>query len=271
MHDERQTDMRDNKVKSAIRSGGTAFGVALTVTDPLVAEMIGGAGLDFVMVDTEHAPVNSETLQNQLIALRTAPGTNLVRVPHCDPVAIGLALDLGAEGVVIPGVVDGASCAAAVATTRYPPAGVRGFGPRRAARLEGGRSSYIARADEEILTVVMVESPVAVGNIDEILATPGLDLIMVGPADLAVAMGHLSQLKHPDVDAAIETVAAACARHKVPFGIFAAAEPDARRWTERGAAFVVIGADLQFLDQGLVRVSSLAADLRPRPASPVPA
>jgi 2-keto-3-deoxy-L-rhamnonate aldolase RhmA len=101
-----------------------------------------------------------------------------------------------------------------------------------------------------------------VAGIDGILKTPGLDAIMVGPADLAVSMGHLNDLGHPDVRVAIGAVRDACERQSVPFGIFAATEQAAREWSAAGARFMIIGADTQFLDQGIARSRTLAQNLK---------
>src|ERR1700761_2227018 len=193
--------MRDNRTKRIMLSGGLALGVSVTVPDPFVTEVVGGAGFDFVLIDAEHSPIAIDQLQMMLIALRSSQSTVLVRPAANDPTLVKQILDLGAEGLVVPEVDDAASCAVAVAAARYPPAGRRGFGPRRAARLEGGRPAYLARADEEVAVLVMVESADAVAGIDALLQTPGLDGIMVGPADLAVSMGHLDDLNHPDVGA----------------------------------------------------------------------
>ena len=254
--------MRDNKTKRIMRSGGLALGVSATVPDPFVAEVVGGAGFDFVLIDAEHSPIAIDQLQVMLIALRSSESTVLVRPAANDPTLIKQILDLGAEGLVVPEVDDAASCAAAVAAARYPPLGRRGFGPRRAARLGGGRPAYLARADEEVAVLVMIESAAAVASIDAILKTPGLDGIMVGPADLAVSLGHLNDLSHPDVRAAIVGVHDACHRHSVPFGIFAATEQAAREWSAAGAGFMTVGADTQFLDQGIAKSRALAQSLR---------
>lgn len=254
--------MRDNRTKRIMASGGLALGVSLTIADPFVAEVVGGGGFDFVLIDAEHSPIGIDQLQMMLIALRSSAATVLVRPAANDPAQIKQILDLGAEGVVVPEVGDAAACAAAVAAARYPPRGIRGFGPRRAARLDGGRAAYLARADEEIAVLAMIESAAAVAGIDAILETPGLDGIMVGPADLAVTMGHLSELGHPDVRTAITAVRDACQRHSVPFGIFAGAEKAAREWAAAGARFMTIGADTQFLDQGIARSLTLAESLK---------
>ena len=253
--------MRDNRMKGIMLAGGLALGVSITIADPFVAEVIGDAGFDFVLIDTEHSPITVDQLQMLLIALRASASTVLVRPAANHATLIKQILDLGAEGVVVPEVDDAASCAAAVAATRYPPLGRRGFGPRRAARLEGGRPAYIARANDEVAVLVMVESAAAVANIDAVLQTPGLDGIMVGPADLAVSMGHLDDLNHPDIRARIADLRAACQRNSVSFGIFAATEQAARLWAAEGAAFMTIGADTQFLDQGIAKSRALAESL----------
>src|ERR1700722_17551712 len=126
-------------------AGGLALGVSITIADPFVAEVIGGAGFDFVLIDTEHSPITLDQLQMLLIALRTSESTVFVRPAANDPTLIKQILDLGAEGVVVPEVSDAAGCAGAVAAARYPPLGRRGFGPRRDARPEGGRAAHLDR------------------------------------------------------------------------------------------------------------------------------
>ncbi len=254
--------MRENRTKRIMSSGGLALGVSLTVADPFVAEVVGAAGFDFVLIDAEHAPIAIDQLQMMLIALRASESTVLVRPAANDPAQIKQILDLGAEGLVVPEVDDAAAAAAAVAAARYPPLGRRGFGPRRAARLDGGRAAYLARADKEVAVLVMIESAAAVADIDAILKTPGLDGIMVGPADLAVTLGHLRELGHPEVRAAVTAVRDACERQSVPFGIFTATEQAAREWSAAGARFMTIGADTQFLDQGIARSRTLAQSLK---------
>jgi 2-keto-3-deoxy-L-rhamnonate aldolase RhmA len=215
-----------------------------------------------VLIDGEPSPIAIDQLQVMLIALRSSESTVLVRPAANDPAQIKQILDLGAEGLVVPEVDDAASAAAAVAAARYPPLGRRGFGPRRAARLDGGRTAYLARADDEVAVLVMIESAAAVADIDAILKTPGLDGIMVGPADLAVTMGHLHELGHPDVRASITAVRDACQRQSVPFGIFAGTEQAAREWSAAGARFMTIGADTQFLDQGIAKSRALGQSLK---------
>src|ERR1700730_10672634 len=119
--------MRDNRTKRIMSSGGLALGVSLTIADPFVAEVVGGAGFDFVLIDAEHSPIAIDQLQVMLIALRSSASTVLVRPAANDPPQIKQILDLGAEGLVVPEVDDAAAAAAAVAAARYPPLGRRGF------------------------------------------------------------------------------------------------------------------------------------------------
>jgi 2-keto-3-deoxy-L-rhamnonate aldolase RhmA len=253
--------MRDNRVKRLIGSGSPALGLSMTITDPFVAEVVGAAGFDFLLIDTEHGPIAIDQLQSMLIALRGSASTVLVRPVANDHVMIKRILDLGAEGIVVPEVSTRDECVAAIRAAKYPPEGIRGFGPRRASRLEGGRQAYLARANDEIAVFVMIEHQDALASLDEILTTPGLDGIVVGPADLAVSMGHILEPGHADVEKAIEQIFEACGRYGCPFGIYAAAEASARKWVGRGARLVTVGSDIQFVDQGLARARDLVTSL----------
>ncbi|OLT23107.1 hypothetical protein BJF78_06895 [Pseudonocardia sp. CNS-139] len=254
--------MRDNKIKRSLTGGGPPlFGVSLTITDPFVAEVVGAADFDFVLIDTEHSPITVNQLQTMLIALRSGGSTVIVRSAANDPTLIKQILDLGAEGIVVPGIASPAEAAAAVAAAKYPPEGMRGFGPRRAARLDGGRAAYIDRADDEIAVLAMIESRDAVTALDDILATEGLDGILVGPADLAVSLGHLRDQDNAETEEAIEQIFATCQRHAFPFGIFAGTEPSARKWSGRGARVLAIASDMQFVDAGIARTRALASEL----------
>ena len=245
-----------------MRAGGLALGVSITIADPFVAEVIGAAGFDFVLIDTEHAPIAVDQLQMLLIALRMSASTVFVRPAANDATLIKQILDLGAEGVVVPEVDDAASCAAAVAATRYPPLGRRGFGPRRAVRLEGGRPVYIARADDEVAALVMIESEGAVANIDDLLQTPGLDGSYGRAGGPGRHHGPSGRLQPPGYPGQDRRRACRVPAASVPFGIFAATEQAARLWAAEGAGFMTIGADTQFLDQGIAKSRALAEILR---------
>jgi 2-keto-3-deoxy-L-rhamnonate aldolase RhmA len=249
----------------ALGRGEAAFGVTLTIADPFIAEVMAAQAFDFLMIDTEHSPMSSYQLQNQLIALRTSQAAILVRVPEHDENAVMQALDLGAGGVVIPHVETGDECAAAVRAALYPPRGTRGVGPRRAARLTN-RDRYFRRANDDTFIGVMLESGPAVENIDDILAVPGLGGVIIGTEDLAASLGHLNDMRHDDVAKAIEQISQRCAAAGVPFGRYAPSADAAERLIASGARLITVGSDLLFLEQGMRSAADRVLPARQRHA-----
>jgi 2-keto-3-deoxy-L-rhamnonate aldolase RhmA len=254
--------MRDNNMKRIIRSGRPAIGSTVTIPDPFVAEVMGGAGMDFLIIETEHSPMSATLLQTILIALRASESTIVVRVPGQGDTEIKQALDIGAEAIIVPGVSTRDECERVVASARYGPEGARGFGPRRASRLYGERADYIARANDEILVLPMIETAEALENLDDILSTPGVDGIMVGPFDLAVSLGYRLDPGNEAVDSAIEQILDGCVRHDIPFGMFTATKAVALKWVERGARIVTLGSDLSYVDAGIKRTREEAEPIR---------
>jgi 2-keto-3-deoxy-L-rhamnonate aldolase RhmA len=174
----------------------------------------------------------------------------LVRVAWNDPVLIKLALDIGARGVIIPWVNNGEEARRAVRACRYPPLGIRGVGPRRAARYGLGSSDYLAQANDEILTIVQIETEAAAANIDEILSIEGVDVFFIGPADLSASMGHLGQWNVPPVLETIDRLLEAGRRTGTPAGIFAMGTAHARECLDKGFQFVALGTAAGFMTQG---------------------
>jgi len=245
--------MRENRVKQLLKAGKPAIGSIVSLPDMFVAEVMAGIGFDFLLIDTEHAPVTINELQTLLIALRGTESTIIVRAAWNDLVMVKQILDVGAEGVIIPWVNTPEEARRAVAAARYPPVGVRGVGPRRAGRLSSSPAEYIRKANDEILLIGQIETATAVENLDGILSTPGLDAIMVGPADLAASMGHLHDLNNPAVDAMIGRILQKCQEHKVPFGMFTGTLERARQWVSQGGLIATVGGDLAFVVNGATR------------------
>jgi len=253
--------MRQNTMKRKLRDGQAVIGSVITVPEPFIVEMMGTAGFDFLLVDTEHCPFSIYQLQNVLIALRGSASPVIVRAKWNDPVDVKQILDVGADGVILPWISSRSECEAAVAAAKYPPEGLRGFGPRRAARIGGGLQEYARRANEEVLVLVQIERAEAIERLDEILTTPGLDGIMIGPADLAASMGYLQDMENPAVEAAIQRVLDACLRHGVPFGMFTATVERARKWIGRGGKIATLGGDVWFVDAGIAAAKTEIAAL----------
>jgi 2-keto-3-deoxy-L-rhamnonate aldolase RhmA len=253
--------VRDNPLLKRLREGLPSVASFITIPDPFTAEVMGVAGVDVVVIDTEHSAMSEAQLHGVLTALYPTEAAVIVRVADNDPALIGQALDLGAEGVLVPGVRSRADCEIAVRSCLYAPKGIRGFGPRRASRLHGGRADYLARANDEIAVIAMIEHVDALDHLDEIVTTENLSAVFVGTADLAVSMGYLHDLANPAVAQAVTRIAQSCITHQIPFGVFTGNEEAAAGWVARGARIVTMGSDLQYLDAGIARTRQARAAL----------
>ena len=167
----------------------------MSADSPYLAEMQSYCGYDAVTVDLQHGMFGPGRAVTLLQAVSAGPATPLARCPSHDPATIGKLLDAGAYGIICPAVDDAAQAAAFVRACRYPPTGTRSFGPSRG--LLYGGPDYLALADETILTLAMVESAESLSNLEEILDTPGLDGIYVGPNDLALSLGEVPAQAQP--------------------------------------------------------------------------
>lgn len=240
-----------NRFKQALREGKPQIGLWASIPSNYTAEIIAGAGFDWVLLDTEHTPADIETVLSQLQAVAAYPTTTpVVRVPWNDMVTIKRYLDTGVQTLLIPQVTTVHEAKDAVRFARYPTAGLRGVaGSTRATRF-GRIKNYFRNADAEICVLLQLESEEALKNLEAIAAVEGVDGIFIGPADLHASLGQLGELSHvtvmPVIDDAIVRIAKA---GKAP-GILTASEEHARRWLKLGATFVAVGADVGLLARG---------------------
>ena len=253
-----------NTIRRRWSAGEPAFGAWCTIPSSLAAEIMGQLGFDWVCVDLQHGLAGLESAAPMLQAITAAGPVPLVRVPANEPWLIMRALDLGASGVVIPLVGTAEEAARAAAACRYPPDGVRSWGPVRTSPALGGDSG---ERNERVLCLVMVETRDGVENLDAICAVPGVDGVYVGPRDLALSHG-LSP--GPELDGLIEHIAATCRLHGVPPGIHARSGESARAYAEAGFLFASVATDRELLAR--VSRAELAAALgrepAPEPVSP---
>lgn len=226
---------------------GPVVGTFQVIGHPAVTELLAIGGAEVIVIDSEHAALDATTIEGLVRAGDVHRARLLVRVPAMEPY-LSIGLDMGVAGVVIPHVQDGAQAREIVRATRFPPLGERGIGPARAAMFGLDMAAYLASADNELVVVAMVETRRGVENVDEIVSVPGIDVIFIGPTDLAASLGTaFGSEQHLD---AIETViAAALAAGKV-VGIHCADAADARRWADRGVRFLLIGTDSALLATG---------------------
>jgi len=236
--------LRENRLKQALEQKRLALGILCSVPSPLMVEMLGHAGYDFVVLDAEHVSVNPETLENMIRAAELSGTTPLVRVGSLAADGILRALDAGAMGVVAPRVRSREDAQALVRAARYAPLGTRG--------ITGGRTTgfgsiplpeYLKRANEQILTVAMIEDREALEVLDEIVSVEGLDMVLEGAIDLSQSLGIPAQVDHPRLQEAIASIAAACRRHGVPFCAIPRLPGQVEDWARAGAAAMLLGDD----------------------------
>ncbi len=199
-----------------LREGQLAIGTELAISHPDVAEAIGRLGYDWIMIDTEHAPLDPGTVQVLLQAMGTSKSVPIARVTWNNMVLVKRLLDVGLYGIIVPWVNTKEEAIYAVRSMRYPPHGVRGFGPRRAGMLD---PDYVKTADKELFLGVQIETQKAVDNIDEILSVEGVDAALVGPADLSLSMGMLGKFDDSRFVAALNKVIDSCNAHGVTPGM----------------------------------------------------
>jgi 4-hydroxy-2-oxoheptanedioate aldolase len=184
--------MIKNKIKELWKEGQPVINGWLSTSSPFVAEIMAAQGYDALTIDCQHGFVSYESATGMLQAMRASGVVPMVRVPWLDPGDIMKALDAGAYGIICPMINNRAEAERFVSYMRYPPYGVRSFGPTRVLFAAG--ADYGQHADTEVLTFAMIETAEAMKNLDEIVTTPGLDGVYIGPADLALG---LSGRKYP--------------------------------------------------------------------------
>lgn len=237
-------DLPANAFKAALKRGELQIGLWSSLCSPIVSEIIGQSGFDWILVDTEHSPNEPPDVLAQLQALKGGTATPIVRPAWNDPVLLKRLLDIGVQAVLVPFVQNAEEARKAVAACRYPPAGIRGITTSGRGSLYGRVPDYLKRADGEICVLVQVETGEALSRIEEIAAVDGVHGVFIGPADLSASLGHIGNPGHPEVQAAIQDAVKRLTAIGKPAGILTPSEPDARRYIEWGYRFVAVGSDL---------------------------
>ena len=248
-------DLPANTFKRAIKAGRQQIGLWSSLSSHLSVEVLAGSGFDWVLLDTEHAPNDLPMVLSQLQATSEGKAHPIVRPPWNDAVVIKRYLDAGVQSFLIPYVQNEEEARRAVAATRYPPRGIRGFASASRASRYGRIKDYYARCEEEICVLVQAETRQALGHLEAIAGVDGVDGVFVGPGDLSADMGYLGQPGHPDVVAVIDdAIARIKARGKAP-GILTGDEKLARHFIEQGCLFTAVGSDVGLLTQSSERLA----------------
>ncbi|MEO7651833.1 MAG: aldolase/citrate lyase family protein [Bryobacteraceae bacterium] len=253
--------MHKNLVKHALAEGklqlGTGFG---QLRSPEIAKIFAAAGFHWAFIDTEHGGFDVETVQDicrVAVMVGLAP---IVRVADLQYSLIARALDCGAQGVIFPRVESPELLEQAVSWTKFPPVGIRGYGisPVNLDYQPQSFQDVIAHMNANTLVVMQIETQRALDAREELLSIPGIDAVMIGPADLSISLGVPGEFQHPKMIAAMEAVRDTCDRRGIAPGTQTRAAPQAKFWKERGMRFLGCSNDTSMLYD---RAAELAKDI----------
>jgi len=249
-------------LRPRLRSGEPCVGTFSLIPSPEVIEIIALAGFDFVIIDMEHGVYDLGGARAALTAAAAHGLRAIVRVPLLEPAVIGAALDIGADAVLVPHVSCGDDALRAVRAARFAPEGARGANPYVRGTGYGSVSDWHAQANARIAVMVMIEGLEGIAAAPEILRTPGLDAVFLGPVDLSQAMGLPGQPGHPRVIAALESVAREAVAHGIATAVFAPDPDTARRWLKHDVRMVACGVDTNLIRSALTRtVTDIRGDV----------
>ncbi len=240
-----------NGMREKLRAGEIVLGAGITLTDPTVTEAL-APFVDFVWIDLEHNATTTESMLAHLIAARAGGTASIVRIPSNDVGWVKRVLDSGAEGIILPRAYTAQEVREFVSACRYPPLGTRGFGPRRPmqyGRLE--QQEYLRQANRDLFVAVQVETVELLAELDDVLKLEGLDSLVLGPQDLSGSMGRLGETTHPEVIAAMNTVATWARAAGKFIGSGLGANPEfARVLIDCGVQWLQAGNDFEYMVAG---------------------
>lgn len=236
-----------NAFKQALSRHERQVGFWCCMASPVSAEILAGAGFDWVVIDGEHAPNDITTLLPQLQAMRGGTAEPVFRVPWNEPVIIKRALDVGARSLLIPFVQNADEARKAVAATRYPPLGIRGVAGAHRGSDYGRIQDYHRNAHLDTCVLLQIETKIALKEIEAVAAVEGVDGIFIGPSDLAAAFGHLGNPKDSEVQAAIAEAARRIRAKGISAGTLTGSADDVEALFEMGYNFVAVGSDIGVL------------------------
>ncbi|MEX2235308.1 MAG: aldolase/citrate lyase family protein [Cyclobacteriaceae bacterium] len=238
-------------LKQRILSGETVHGCWINLGSVVSAEIIGRAGFDWVLIDLEHGAGNDVIMYQQLQVLENTPSTTLVRTDELARNKVQRILDAGATGIMFPQFQKPEEADLAVRMMYYPPRGIRGMAKSvRAMRFGANSQEYIANVEKNLICIIQIETIPAVKEIDAIAATPGVEVLFVGPSDLTLAFGILGQINHPHYQQAIREVASAAKKHNKCPGVLLQDISEYEMYHELGYRFFACGADGSFVSRG---------------------
>jgi len=240
-------------LKEKIARGEKVFGTWLSVTDPAVTRMFTQLGFDFLLLDMEHSVINQHDLQTMLLMFSDTPVCPIVRVPWHEPNWSKWALDAGAEGILFPNVTSAELAKKLVAQCKYPPQGERGYFPKIASNFMLDVKEYMNGINDRTVVWMQIESVQGLEKMEEIMRVPGLDAVLIGPADLSFSLGVGNQYEDPLFDRALEQIFRKAKEANIPvaYHMYDTAEKALSKGKE--AAIFSFGFDILFAQAGALQ------------------
>jgi 2-keto-3-deoxy-L-rhamnonate aldolase RhmA len=258
-----------NPVKQALKEGRPVIGVTITTTSPDVAATLASSGFDFLWIEMEHSPLTLETVRSMILATRGMKAMPFTRVPVNEPWMAKRVLDAGSLGVMFPFTSTRELAEQAVKACKYPPLGIRGFGPSLAApRWDFVGQNYPHFANENVMVIPIVEQKQAVDNIEAIASVPGIDVLFIGASDLSYSLGVGGQRDHPLVSEAIAKILAAGKKYNVPVGYPSGNPDEISKLIAEGFRFFQTSTDLGLMKNAAAELLGKVAGQKSTPKKP---
>jgi len=246
----------ENDFKRRLVAGEQQVGVFTAIADASLVEVLAGWGFDWVLIDTEHTPVDVAGVADRLRVLDGTRTEAIVRPAWNDPVLVKRLLDVGARTLLFPAVGTAEAAELAVRSTRYPPEGIRGVSSQTRAAGYGRNPGYLNGAAEQLCVIVQVETAEGLSNLDAVATAAGVDAVFIGPSDLSAALGHLGDPGHPDVRRAVDGAFARLAELGMPSGYMTTRLDDAKARLEQGVNFVGVATDTSIVNLGMASLEA---------------
>ncbi|WP_147198662.1 aldolase/citrate lyase family protein [Pantoea sp. CCBC3-3-1] len=250
----------ENHFKTTLTHQHRTIGCWGSSSSPIVTELVGLCGFDWVMFDCEHSPNDVINLAPQLMALKGTHTQAMVRPYFNDPVLLKRLLDIGVTNFLIPMVENAEDAKRAVAATRYPAQGMRGLAVSHRGNYFGMMDDYLPRINSNIGVVVQIESAKAVANLEAILQVEGVDGIFIGPSDLSTSLGHIGNATHPEVVSAIHHIIKTSKQYGKAIGTVSFDVQTVKNYFQQGLSFIAVTSDLGALKGGLLAASASYRD-----------
>jgi 4-hydroxy-2-oxoheptanedioate aldolase len=241
-----------NRLRKLWREGRPTFGAIATIPSIQTVQIMARSGFDWIIVDLEHGPIDLGSAHGMIVATSGTPCVPLARIAANEPWLAKAPMDLGALGINFPMICSAGDAEKAVRSVRYPPHGDRLWGPFHAPFRWGvSMPDYMATADQDMICMITIEHVEAVKHIDEIMATSGIDIAVIGAGDLATSIGKRGQVDDPEVTALVAQAEAGIRKHGVPIGGAARSADQANQMIERGYVALALGFDWSLMARGI--------------------